>query len=162
MPRVIECGETADMPDPNVTTDALDQALSALLSSIPPNWKPLDSDALTATEQEALKLLTGAGLAERRFGFRLCLLGHTVIIEATITATGEQGLGQAVEPVANAAWQAWADEYRKYVGHTAGGRPQIHCEKTESEMGRLTSYGQEALADLQSGQEKMVLDFIRR
>jgi D-serine deaminase-like pyridoxal phosphate-dependent protein len=43
-----------------------------------------------------------------------------VIIEATITATGEQGLVQAIEPVANAAWQAWADEYHKRLRSTAG------------------------------------------
>jgi len=46
--------------------DALDPVVLSLLDRMPLRWKVIDADGMTATEQEALKLLTAGGLVERR------------------------------------------------------------------------------------------------
>jgi len=87
------------------TAPDVDAAILDLLARLPLTWKPLDVDGLSAVEQEALLLLTAGGLVERRFSVRLQLIGQTMAIEATVTATGEYGLVEGFEPVAKAAWQ---------------------------------------------------------
>lgn len=142
--------------------EPLDQAILALLGKLPLRWKTLDSDALTATEQEALKLLTAGGLVERRFSFRLNLIGHPVTIEATITATGEYGLVEALGPVAKIGWEVWAAEYLKRRARAEQDRPRLHCENTGPQHARLTDQGELALKDVKAGNAKVVLDFVHR
>jgi len=98
------------VPDANT----IDGAILALLRSVPEQWAELEYDGLTAIEQEALRLLTAAGMVERRFSIRLSLIGHPVRIEVTATATGEHGLVEAMDPVLRKAWDAWAKFYREH------------------------------------------------
>jgi hypothetical protein len=93
--------------------DPLDQAILDLIGRLPLKWEQADTDAWTATEQEALKLLVAAGMVDQRLSFRLSLIGHSDVIEAAIRGTGERGFVQAMEPVARAAWKAWACDYLK-------------------------------------------------
>ena len=151
-----------ELADATIASNALDQAIFKLIRKLPLRWKQLDSDSLTATEQEALKLLTASGLVERRFTFRLSLIGHPVNVEATITATGECGLAEAIEPVAQSAWQAWADEYQKQRNSPDEMRPKCHCEKTGPEQARLTDQGELSKKDIIAGNTKVVLDFVHR
>jgi hypothetical protein len=129
---------------------------------LPLTWEPLDSDSLTATEQEALKLLTGGGLVERRFSFRLRLIGHPLSVEATITATGEYGLVEAMEPVATAAWDAWAADYMKGKASAEQDRPRFHCERTGTEQARLTQDGEQVRRDVEANDTRRLLDFVHR
>jgi len=140
----------------------LDRALLDLLDRLPLTWESLDHDKLTAAEQEALKLLTTGGLVERRLAFSLRLIGHAVSVEATVTATGEYGIVEALEPVAKAAWQAWAGDYLKGKAGAPQDQPAFHCERVGPEQARLTQEGQQAKADVDSGQTRMVLDFLHK
>lgn len=142
--------------------DALDQAILALLRRLPLTWEPLDSDALTAMEQEALRLLTGSGLIERRLSFRLSLIGHPLSVEATITATGEYGLVEALTPVTTAAWDAWAADYRKGKAGSEEDRPRFHCERTGAEQVRVTQDGEQARRDVEMGDTRRLLAFVHR
>lgn len=142
--------------------DDPDQAVLDQLNRLPMTWEPLDHDQLTATEQEALKLLTAGGLVERKFSVRLRLIGHAVAIEATVTATGEYGLAEGFEPVLKAAWQAWAGDYLKGKAGAPQDQPTFHCERVGSEQARLTQEGQQAKADAEAGQSRTVLDFLHR
>ena len=147
----------------NFTADVepLDRAILKLLSEVPERWDELDSDTLTTVEEEALKLLTGAGLVERKFSIRLSLIGHPVRVEVTATATGEYGLIEAMEPALRKAWNAWADFYREHREGPEEERTRFFCEKTGLEMWRLTGDGVKARHDVQSGNAAMTLDFIR-
>jgi hypothetical protein len=142
--------------------DALDRVVLDLLARLLLTWEPLDFDNLTAREQEALKLLTAAGMVERRLTFRLRLIGHSVSIEATIAATGEYGIMEALEPVAKAAWLAWAGDYLKGKVGTPQDQPTFLCERTGPEQARLTQEGQQAREDVEAGNAQLVLDFVHR
>jgi hypothetical protein len=141
---------------------ALDGAAIDLLGRLPLRWRAIDVDAMASAEQEALKLLTAGGLVERRLSFRLSLIGHPVRVEATVTATGEYGLVEAMEPVAKAAWQAWAGEYLRGKTGVPQDQPTFHSERTGPEQIRLTQHGQQAQADVEGGQARMVLDFLHK
>ena len=151
-----------ELADATITGNALDQAIFKLVRKIPLRWKQLNSDSLTTTEQEALKLLTAAGLVERRFTFRLSLIGHPVNIEATITATGEYGLIEGMKPVVKAAWEAWADSYLKGKAGAEQDKPVFHCERAGPEQARLTDQGELSKKDIIAGNTKVVLDFVHR
>lgn len=85
-------------------TDALAHTIESLLCTIPERWSVFDNDNLTATEQQALFLLTAAGLVDRRFGLCLKMAGQPVAVEARFSATGEYGLVEAIEPILTEVW----------------------------------------------------------
>jgi hypothetical protein len=142
--------------------DAVDKAVMELLHEVPEAWAELEHDGLTAVEQEALRLLTAAGMVERRFSIRLLLIGHPVQIDVTVTATGEHGLAQAMEPVLRKSWDAWAKFYRAHRDGPEEDRPKVFCENTGPDMWRLTKDGVLARQDLEDGRAKTVLDFVQR
>jgi len=131
------------------------------LGDAPERWSELDAESLTATEQEALRLVTAAGLVERKFSFRLLLIGHPVRIEVTATATGAYGLAEAMEPVLRKAWDLWGKFYREHRDSSVEERPQFFCEKTDPEKWRLADQGVVARQDLGAGNSKVVLDFVQ-
>jgi hypothetical protein len=141
-------------------TGAVEEAILQLLKRIPERWEELDPEALSAVEEEALVLLTGAGLVERRFSIRLSLIGHQMQIEAKASATGEHGLIEAMEPVLRKAWDAWADFYKEHAEGPEEERPTFFCEQTGPESWRLTDQGALALQDIEAGDTKVVLDFV--
>ncbi|HOI54181.1 MAG TPA: hypothetical protein PLP01_02925 [Phycisphaerae bacterium] len=142
--------------------DALDRAILGLLAKLPLTWKALDVDGLSAVEQEALLMLTAGGLVERRCSVRLRLIGHAMAVEATVTATGEHGLVEGFEPVVKAAWQAWAGEYLRGKAGGPADQPTFHCEPLGPQEARLSKEGQQARADVEAGQARMVLDFLHK
>jgi len=143
-------------------SDLLDDAILRLLRDAPQRWDNLEADTLTATEQNALKLLTAAGLVERRFSVRLSLIGHPVWIEVTATATGEYGLVEALKPALRKAWDTWADFYREHRDGPAEEGPTFFCVQTAAEMWRLTEQGTLARQDVAAGNPKVVLDFVQK
>ena len=83
----------------DTAADFIQTAVAALLSRVPERWEEYDGDSLTATESQALFLLVAAGMVERRIRFRAWMHKHPVAVEATVTATGEYGFAEAMEPV---------------------------------------------------------------
>ncbi len=136
--------------------------IQQLLRSAPERWSVLDVDALTANEQKALRLLTAAGMVERRFSMRLSLIGHPVRIDVTATATGDHGLAEAMGPVLRKSWDAWQEFWNTHRDGPEDRRPKVFCEKTEPEMWRLTEDGVLAKKDLDTGKVKTVLDYVLR
>ena len=142
--------------------DPLDGAILRQLLNASERWAQLSFDELTALEQQAISLLTGAGLVERKFSLRLSLIGHPVRIELTAVMTGEGGLAQAMEPALHKAWSVWADFYREHHGGSEEERPTFFAEKTAPQMWRLTGEGVSATGDIAKGERGLVLDFVRR
>lgn len=94
--------------------DLIETAVAALLRRVPERWEEYDADSLTATESKALFMLVAAGMVERRIRFRTRLHNHPVAVEATITATGEYGFAEAIEPVLASMWTEWRDAFRAW------------------------------------------------
>ncbi len=144
------------------TANELDAAILDLLARLPLRWEPIDLDGMSATEQEALKLLTAGGMVERRFSIRVSLIGQPECVEATLTATGECGFAEGFEPVLKSAWQAWAGEYLRGRAGAPQDQPTFHCERIGAEEARLTTDGQQARTDIEAGKARTVLDFLHR
>jgi len=142
--------------------DLLQDAVAALLHRIPERWAEYDADALTATESQALFLLVAAGMVERRIRLRARLHNHPVAVEATITATGEYGFAEAMEPVLASMWGEWKDAYHAWrTGETRGALLSV-TEHLKPDEWRLTDQGALARADLDGGHAERALDFVLR
>lgn len=72
-----------------VHVDLLDRAILDLLCSLPATWREHDADALTGTRQEALRLLTEAGLVERRVWLTARMEGQPDEVDLTVVVSGE-------------------------------------------------------------------------
>jgi hypothetical protein len=72
-----------------VPVDPLDRAILDLLCKLPLLWGTIDSDALTATELEALRLMTRAGLVEERIRFWGRMDGFPQIVEMQFCVCGQ-------------------------------------------------------------------------
>ncbi|HPM22942.1 MAG TPA: hypothetical protein PLP66_03495 [Phycisphaerae bacterium] len=155
------------MPDPHQDNRAaantlLQDAVAALLRRIPERWAEYDADALTATESQALFLLVAAGMVERRIRLRARLHNHPVAVEATITATGEYGFVEAMEPVLASMWGEWKDAYNAWRTGETRGAPLSVIEHLKPDEWRLTDQGALARADLDGGHAERALDFVLR
>jgi len=142
--------------------DLLQDAVASLLRRIPERWTEYDADTLTATESQALVLLVGGGLVERRVRLRVGLHNHSVAIEVTIAATGEFGFVEAMEPVLASMWGEWKDAYRAWQTGETRGAPFCIAEHLKPDEWRLTDQGALARTDLDAGQAERVLDFVLR
>jgi len=69
--------------------EPLDRAILDLLCSLPATWREHDAEALSATQQEAVRLLTEAGLVERRIWLTARMGGQPDEIELTVVVSGE-------------------------------------------------------------------------
>ena len=142
--------------------DLLQDAVADLLRRIPERWAEYDADTLTATESQALALLVAAGMVERRIRLRARLHNHPVAVEATITATGEFGFAEAMEPVLASMWGEWMGAYRAWRAGETRGAPLSVTEHLKPDEWRLTDQGVLARADLDGGHADRVLDFVLR
>ena len=103
-----------DIPNPvTAPPEMLIPAIAELLRRIPETWQTYTPDTLTATQSQALYLLVGAGLVERRGRIRLRMMNHPTALEATYTLTGESGGGEAFTRIADAMWNEWQDAWGK-------------------------------------------------
>jgi hypothetical protein len=148
------------LPKTDSEAELLSQAVADLLNRISETWQDFDSDSLTATQAQALFLLTAAGMVERRHHLRLQMLNHPVMVEATFTATGEYGSVEALESLPAILWTEWEDAYRQWMSGEQSGTPPFHCERLKPEEWRLTDQGVIARNDLSSGQPAVVFDFV--
>ena len=143
-------------------SDLLQDAVAALLRRIPERWAEYGADALTATESQALFLLVAAGMVERRIRLRARLHNHPVAVEATITATGEYGFVEAMEPVLATMWAEWKDAYNAWRTGETRGAPLSITEHLQPDEWRLTDQGPLARADLDGDNPHVALDFVLR
>ena len=150
------------MTEPATTADPLDEAILKLLAQVPQRWEELNREALSALEDKALFLLTGAGLIERKFFIRAWLIGHPVQVEVTALLTGEKGLAKAMDPVFATVWNCWEGFYRQRKDGPEESRPMFFCQRTAPEQWRLNDQGVIACQDVAQGRSKVVLDFVHR
>jgi hypothetical protein len=92
---------------PGMSADPLHAAIQDLLLRAPRTWAAIDRDALSATEERALGLLTAAGLIEVRVGLEFSMAGHPQGLRLTLEMTGETGLAQALAPVLTDLMVRW-------------------------------------------------------
>jgi hypothetical protein len=111
-------------------------------------------------QERALYLLTAAGMIGRRATFRLRMFGHPVAVEATITVTGEGGLGEAIKHVAAGTFDDWREIFEKRKASGPRDAPTFHCERIGKEQWRLTAEGVDARHDLDAGRQSTVIDFV--
>ena len=142
--------------------EMLEPAVAELLRRIPDTWQAYRPDDLTETQSQALFLLTAADMVERRERLRMRMLNHPIVVEATITATGEFGGVEALEALAASLWADWKDAYGQWNrGDTREVAP-FHCERLEPAEWRLTPEGVLARQDLADGEQGRVFDFVLR
>jgi hypothetical protein len=140
--------------------DPIQTAVIALLNRIPDSWTEFDQDSLTDAEQKALVFLVAAGMVERRFQIRLGMLNSDVVVEVSCTATGENGLFEALEKLVAMMWQEWQREYEDWrQGDTPETSP-FHCEQLKPNEWRLTEQGELARRDIAGGDETTPVDFV--
>lgn len=140
----------------------LETSVAELLRRIPERWAELSSDDLSVRETTALALLVAAEMAERRCRFRLRMLNRPLAVEATITATGEYGLVEALEALAASLWEDWRGALAAWHASDARDSTPVHGELLEPQEWRLTISGVQARRDLVEGRGRVVLDFVLR
>lgn len=138
---------------------AAERAIASLLCRVPEIWSAYDGNGLTEPEEKALLQLTAAAMVQRRMSIRLRIIGHPMAVLATVTATGEHGMAEAMEAVAAGAWQHWQDTVKQ---RSANDPKPFHCEQVGAHEWRLTAEGITAKADVEAGNAEMVLDFVFR
>lgn len=154
-------GDRTNIPG-RITAPAeiLEPAVVELLLRVPVRWQVYRPDELSEPQSQALFLLTGAGMVERRERMQLMMLNHPLVVEATITATGEYGGVEAMKPLAAQLWKDWQGAFRRWQeGHTQI-IPPFHCERLEPTEWRLTDQGIIAVKDVKSGNKEIPVDFV--
>jgi len=143
-----------------LSANMLEAAVAELLRRIPDTWQAHKPDDLSETQEQALFLLTAAGMVERRERLRLRFANHPVVAEATITMTGEYGGIEAFERLAARLWDDWEDAYAAWKHSDAANVSPAHCERLEPSEWRLTPEGVMARQDLDGGEQARVFDFV--
>jgi hypothetical protein len=137
-------------------------AIIGLLRRCPGTWEVYDPDRLTESESTALFRLVAAGMVERRCRMRWQMAGQALVVEATITVTGEFGGVEALKPLAAIAWQHWEQGYRAWRTDNVGGDLPFHCERLAPEEWRLTTEGIAARTEVDEGTPLRTLEFVMR
>jgi hypothetical protein len=122
-----------------VPVDPLDRAILDLLCKLPLRWARLDADELTATEQEALQLLTRAGLAEERIRIRARMDGFPQTVHMQFRVSGEYRRADLVNRVLQAV-PGWLDANGRRCG-------RLGLESDGVVAARLTDQGEQARQD---------------
>jgi len=127
-----------DLPN---TINPLERAILDLLCRLPLRWERLDVDALTATEQEALKRLARAGLVEQRIRLRAWMAGFSETLRMQVRVSGECRAADVIGQVFKAVPQ-WLDGR----GRTRG---RFRLESDGVVAVRLADQGEQARYDWQ-------------
>ncbi|MBL9030857.1 MAG: hypothetical protein JNM80_04010 [Phycisphaerae bacterium] len=139
-----------------VHVDLLDRAILDLLCSLRATWREHDADALTGTQHEALRLLTEAGLVERRVWLTARMEDQPDEVDLTVVVSGEGVTPRIWERVFRAVPQ-WLDaEGRTRARVTlAASRVQIRL----SDQGELARHDYEHQSP---SKPSAVVAFVRR
>lgn len=124
----------------------LRKSIERLLQVIPEVWLTVNLDALSSFDQRALFLLVAAGMVERRIAMRVRSSITSFDADVELTATGECGFAQAMEPISARMWAEGSAAYEEwYKSH--GKFPPHLCEVVGNSW-RLTDQGVIARNDL--------------
>jgi len=74
----------------------IEQSILGIIDETPDTWIDSNPSEWTDAEEQAAFHLTAAGLLDRRITLRARLPGANEAIEATISATGEYGMVEAM------------------------------------------------------------------
>jgi len=121
------------------TTDPLSRAILDLLCRLPLRWQEVDTENMTATEQEALKRLVRAGLAEQRIRLRAWMDGFEQTVRMQVRVSGEYRSSDVVRRLFDAVPE-WLDA----DGRTRG---RFRLESDGVVGVRLTDQGELARQD---------------
>lgn len=76
------------------------------------------------------------------------MLNQSLAVEATITATGEYGLVEALETLAASLWENWRGDFAAWHASDTRDSTPVHGELLEPQEWRLTTSGVQARCDL--------------
>ncbi len=142
--------------------ELFEPAVAELLRRIPETWQAYRADDLSENQEQAIFLLTAAGMVERRERLRLRCVNHPVFGEATITFTGEYGGVEALESAAARIWDDWKDAYAAWTQGDTADSPATYCERLEPSEWRLTPEGVMARQDLDGAEGRVFVFVLRR
>jgi hypothetical protein len=142
--------------------DSIEDLVSFFLRTVPETWTDHGSSKLSELQERAIRLLTAAGMIERRVTFRLRMAGQPVAVEATISLIGEVGLAQAMRFVLKETWNEWQKAFEEQRSADLKVESNFHCERIGDEQWRLTAEGVVARKDLDTGNAPTVFDFVLR
>ncbi|MEN6406358.1 MAG: hypothetical protein ABFC77_07800 [Thermoguttaceae bacterium] len=148
------------LPQSDAEVELLKPAIADLLRTIPETWATFDADTLTAIQENALFLLTGAGMVERRGWYRSTMITHPTYFEVHFQATGEGGFAKAVEKVTALEYETWGDVWQTWKTGEAGHVSPFHTEMLKPQEWRLTNDGMMARRDLDGTGPDEVFDFV--
>jgi hypothetical protein len=152
------------LPKTDIEAAALRPAVEHFLRSIPTEWAEFDSDKLSKLEENALFLLTAAGMVERRGWIRTTIANHPTCFEMRFQATGESGFVKAMERATAIEYVTWADAWRKWSEGETGNRSPFHMREMKPQEWRLTDQGELARNELnRAGSDAellIVFDFV--
>jgi hypothetical protein len=118
--------------------EPLDRAILDLLCSLPSTWGDYDAEALSGSEQEAIRRMVRAGLVELRLIVRATMDGRDELVELTLTVTGEYD-GADI-------WRAILEQVPDWLD--ADGRTRGRCQMwSDPRQIRLTDQGEVARHD---------------
>jgi len=127
--------------------------VAKLLRVVPETWGTFDATTMTAAEERALFLLVASEMVERRIRFRVSMPTAPTSLEAVLTATGESGFREAMEPFLAKAWSLWEERYREWNAGDARETPPFIVESLPPREWRLTLSGVLARNDIDAGDE---------
>ncbi len=136
------------------------KSISHLLTTIPDRWKDYDASGLTESEEQALFLLTAAGMIERSCRLTSRLRNQRSSIEAEISFTGEKGGIEALEPLYAELWKEWAEDWRAWRAGDTKDIPALHCAALPPSRWRLTKEGVQARKELRAGNFGYVYSYV--
>ena len=140
----------------------LDAPVASLLLRAQTQWQELRLDLLDSAELKALHDLLAAGLIEVRHRLKLSLLGQPLQFEATLAASGENGLSEALRSLVAQLYSDWQAAYEAWkTGPDPEASPFL-CQDLEESRWRLTAEGLLAQQDLANGNTQCVTDFVTR
>ena len=136
----------------------LKPAIAELLRTIPETWAEFDLDRLTVIQDNALFLLTAAGMVERRGWLRSTIVNHPTAFEVRFKATGEGGFAKAIEQAAATEYETWKEAWRTWkTGETKDVSP-FRIEAMKPQEWRLTDQGILARGELDGTKHVMGSD----
>jgi hypothetical protein len=136
------------------------KSISHLLTTIPDRWKDYDSGGFTESEEQALFLLTAAGMVERCCCLTSRLRNQRSSIEAEISFTGVKGGIEALELLYAELWKEWAEDWRAWKTGDTKDIPALHCEALSPSRWRLTKEGVQARKELRDGNFGYVYSYV--
>jgi len=134
--------------------EPLDRAILGLLCAIPPRWKEIAYNELTSSEQEALRLMTRAGLVEERLRVRAWMDGFPQTVAMQFCVTGEYRNAEIAQRVLDTVPE-WKDKDGR-------SRNSFHIQADSVLRARLTHEGDLAKHDYESDQLSGICAFVRK